>query len=140
MQYTSGCGVANRINCDTEQGGGLTGPEVFDHIYLHREFVDFRKSVNGLTIIVEEEMNLDPFSKYLFVFCNKRRDKMKALYWDNSGFALWYKGLEEEKFAWPKKITDDVVTINPSQLKMLLEGYNIWKLRSHRELKYNKSF
>ena len=50
-------------------------------IYLHREPVDFRKSINGLTLIVEQEMKLSPFSDALFVFCNKSRDKLKAVYW-----------------------------------------------------------
>ena len=114
----------------------MVGPENFDRIYIHREFVDFRKSVNGLTIIVQEEMNLDPFSKYLFVFSNRRRDRLKILYWDRSGFALWYKRLEEEKFPWPKKLEEEIITVDSNQLKMLLNGFNIWKLKAHKELKY----
>ena len=50
-------------------------------IYLHREPVDFRKSINGLTLIVEQEMQLSPFSDAVFVFCNKARDKLKVVYW-----------------------------------------------------------
>ncbi len=57
-------------------------------VYLHRKPVDFRKSINGLSIIVESEMALSPLSGALFVFCNKKRDKLKLLYWDKSGFAL----------------------------------------------------
>jgi transposase len=64
-----------------------------ESIYLHREPVDFRKSINGLSVIVEQQMQLSPFSNALFVFCNKKRDKLKVLYWDNTGFALWYKRL-----------------------------------------------
>ena len=60
-------------------------------IYLHREFVDFRKSINGLVVIVEQEMQISPFSEALFVFCNKGRDKLKVVYWDQTGFCLWYK-------------------------------------------------
>jgi hypothetical protein len=67
-------------------------------IYLHVDPVDFRKSINGLSLIVEDEMALSSISGSLFVFCNKKRDKLKALYWDESGFALWYKRLEKEKF------------------------------------------
>ena len=114
----------------------MTGPDNFEIIYLYREFVDFRKSVNGLTVIVQEEMKLDPFSNYLFIFTNKRRDRLKILYWDKSGFALWYKRLEREKFAWPKKIMEGIVIVEPFQLKMLLDGYNIWKLKPHEELKF----
>ncbi|VAW49330.1 Mobile element protein [hydrothermal vent metagenome] len=51
-------------------------------IYLHRDAVDFRKSINGLMVIVEDKMNLSPFNHALFVFCNRKRDKIKALYWN----------------------------------------------------------
>ena len=70
-------------------------------IYLHRDSVDFRKSINGLVTIVEQEMQLSPFAPALFVFCNRNRDRVKVLYWDQTGFCLWYKRLEKEKFKWP---------------------------------------
>ena len=60
-------------------------------VYLHREPVDFRKSINGLSVIVESTMQLSALSGALFLFCNRRRDKVKLLYWDQSGFCLWYK-------------------------------------------------
>ena len=56
-------------------------------IYLHKQPVDFRKSINGLSVIVEEHMRLSAFSGALFVFCNRQRDKVKVLYWDQTGFA-----------------------------------------------------
>ena len=60
-------------------------------IYLYKQPVDFRKSINGLSAIVEAEMDRSPFSGAVFVFCNRRRDKVRALYWDKTGFCLWYK-------------------------------------------------
>jgi transposase len=72
-------------------------------IYLHRDVVDFRKSINGLVTIVEQEMALSPFGDALFVFCNRNRDRVKVLYWDKTGFCLWYKRLEKEKFKWPRQ-------------------------------------
>jgi hypothetical protein len=60
-------------------------------IYLHRDAVDFRKSINCLMMIVEQEMELSPFAPAQFVFCNKNRDRIKVLCWDQSGFCLWYK-------------------------------------------------
>ena len=59
-------------------------------IYLYLGNVDFRKSINGLIVVVEQQMELNPFRDALFVFCNKKRDKLKVLYWDKTGFALWY--------------------------------------------------
>lgn len=64
-------------------------------IYLHKAPVDFRKGINGLSLIVEQHMNLNPFSEALFVFCNRTRDKLKVLYWQRNGFCLWQKRLED---------------------------------------------
>lgn len=66
----------------------------FDTVYLHRAPVDFRKSIDGLAAIVERELALDPFARSLFVFTCRRRNKVKILYFDRTGFALWYKRLE----------------------------------------------
>lgn len=105
-------------------------------VYCHREPVDFRKSINGLALIVENEMRLSCLSGALFCFCNRRRDKLKILYWDRSGFALWYKRLEEEKFKWPRKWSDEVIELSEVQLHWLLDGYDISQMHSHRVLDY----
>ena len=65
---------------------------------------------------------------------------MKMLYWDNSGFALWYKRLEKEKFAWPKHETEEVITITSEQLEWLLKGYSFWKMKPHKKLQFNNIF
>ena len=106
-------------------------------IYLHREVVDFRKSINGLVMIVEQEMALSPFSGALFVFCNRSRDKLKIVYWDQTGFCLWYKRLEKNKFYWPKQLDMDVITWNQEQLDWLLRGLNVIKMTSHKPLIYS---
>ena len=67
-------------------------------VYLHRDFVDFRKSINGLATIVETYMALPLISGVLFVFCNKGKDKLQILYWGNTEFALWYNRLKKDKF------------------------------------------
>ena len=100
-------------------------------VYLHREPVDFRKSINGLSVIVESEMSLSPFSGAVFVFCNRHRNKLKVLYWDQSGFALWYKRLEKEKFHWPRRWPEAVVTLTQTQLHWLLDGYDITQMQAH---------
>jgi transposase len=99
-------------------------------IYLHRTPVDFRKSINGLSFIVQESMALDVFSGALFVFGSRRRDKIKILYWDKTGFCLWYKRLEKDKFKWPRA-GDAVLNINSEQFDWLLRGLDIEKLTPH---------
>jgi transposase len=94
-------------------------------IYLYREFVDFRKSINGLAALVESETNLSLDSGALFLFTNKQRDKMKVLYWDKTGFALWYKRLEKAKFKWPSQEKKQVFTLSQFELDRLLAGFTI---------------
>ena len=110
----------------------------FNQIYLHRDPVDFRKSINGLGAIVQEEMKLDPFSSALFIFCCGRRKRLKILYWDRTGFALWYKKLEEDLFPWPKDIESETIEITSKELAWILDGINIWKITPHKDKKYSK--
>lgn len=98
----------------------------FANIYICREFVDFRKSINGLSAIVEADLALDIKKSSLFIFCNQRRTHLKMLYFDRSGFAIWMKRLEESKFSWPKDIHHQTVDISAKDLELLLEGINIW--------------
>lgn len=99
---------------------------IFEKIYIYRQFVDFRKSINGLSAIVVSDMGLDLRDPALFIFCNQKRTHMKMLYFDRSGFALWMKRLEEAKFSWPKKIEKDVIEISSKDIELLLDGVNIW--------------
>lgn len=94
-------------------------------VYLYRDFIDFRKSINGLSIIVEQQMELTSTDGSVFVFCNKGRDKLKILYWDKTGFALWYKRLERDKFKWPHKIESEKLVLSEQQLHWLLSGYDV---------------
>lgn len=70
-------------------------------VHLCRDAVDFRKQMRGLSVLVEEELELDPFSSHLFAFCNRRRDHVKLLFWERNGFVLWQKKLEKDRFPWP---------------------------------------
>jgi len=70
-------------------------------VYLSRGHVDMRKSINGLAAVVQGAFELDPFQDALFVFCNKDRNKIKVLFWDKDGFALYYKRRERGRFCWP---------------------------------------
>lgn len=101
-------------------------------VYVHRQPVDFRKSINGLSLLVQESLGLDVFSEALFVFGNRCRNKIKILYWDKTGFCLWYKRLEKDKFKWPRK-GDAVLPLTAEQFDWLLRGLDIEKLTPHSE-------
>ena len=101
-------------------------------VYLYNQPVDMRKSVNGLSAIVEYEMDASAFSKSLFVFTNKRRDKLKILCWEKNGFVIWYKRLEKERFTWFKD--DATKNISVKELNMLLDGYDVFKFKPHQPL------
>jgi transposase len=112
---------------------------LWDHsvdVYLHRDPVDFRKAINGLSLIVSEVMELSPFDRALFVFCNRQHSQLKVLYWDQTGFALWQKRLEKDKFQWPRRYTDECVHITHEQWLWLLRGFDITRLQSHSPLSF----
>ncbi len=109
----------------------------FDGIFLCRKAVDMRKSINGLAVIVEHELGQEPFGRFLFVFINKQRDILKMLYWDRTGFALWYKRLEKEFFKWPRAEIEGAITVSEEQLRWLLEGYDISKMKPHIDLNFS---
>ena len=90
-------------------------------IYIATGKVDMRKSIDGLSLLVSEVLNNNPLSGHLFVFCNKRGDKLKILYWDRNGFCLWYKRLEKSVFRLPA-IHGNVFSVNVAELGMLIEG------------------
>ena len=104
-------------------------------VYLCVEPVDFRKQINGLATLVQDALALDAFSEHLFVFTNRRRTQCRILYWERSGFVMWQKRLERERFAWPKR-TDTVVNLTGAELNLLLDGYDIWRMRPHPTLAY----
>jgi len=95
--------------------------------------VDMRKQVNGLSMLVQESMQLDPFSKSLFVFTNKRRDKIKILCWDKNGFLVWYKRLEKHRFT---KLTHHS-SLSVKQLNLYLDGYDIERFKPHEALRFD---
>jgi transposase len=74
--------------------------------------------------IVEDELEHDAYTGALFVFCNKARGKLKIIYWDKTGFALWYKRLEK-KFKWPNKVSSQAFELTEQQLACFLSGYAV---------------
>ena len=104
-------------------------------IFIRPGYTDLRKAANGLTVIVQEEMHEDPFSGRVYMFCNRERKLLKAVYWDKTGFWLSQKRLEKARFPWPDT-TEAVQELDTAALKMLLAGIDFFK--AHKELYYKK--
>jgi len=103
-------------------------------VYLCVEPVDFRKSINGLSLIVEQTLLLDPFQDTLYVFVNRQRNKIKMLYWEKNGFCLWYKSLQKQRFQWPRDKHAATITLDGEQLNWLLDGFDLWRNKPHQAL------
>jgi transposase len=108
-----------------------------EQVYLCRAPVDFRKSIGGLSVLVEQELELDPFGSALYVFINRHYDKIKVLYWHRNGFCLWLKRLEADKFAWPKDCALATQPVSLQEFEWLLEGFDLWKGRPHKSLHFS---
>jgi len=96
-------------------------------IYLSCGVTDLRKSVDGLANIVRNDFKMDPFGNYLFLFCNRARNRLKGLMWDKNGFCLYYKRLDGEgaKFRWPNNSDEAVRDIKVPQLQLLMDGFSV---------------
>jgi len=106
-------------------------------VHLCRDPVDFRKAINGLSILVAEAMELDPFSAHVFGFCNRKRDQVKLLVWERNGFVLWQKRLEKDRFPWPRDESDEILPVTGRELNWLLDGIDVFRLRPHEELSFS---
>jgi transposase len=95
-------------------------------IFLCTADVDLRKSFDGLAQMVRQFLGGDPLSGHLFVFRNKRRDRLKLLYWDGDGLAIWYKRLEKGSFRFPAPTGDGQgVEIRVADFAMILDGVDL---------------
>jgi transposase len=104
-------------------------------IYLKTGITDMRKSINGLSALVQNEMKKNPFEPGYFLFCGKTRRILKLLYWDRTGFALWYKRLEQARFPWPEK-EEEAKSITVEQVEWLLSGIDFFK--AHKKSSYSR--
>ena len=105
-------------------------------VYLHREAIDFRLSINGLALLVEKALGLDPFAACVDVFSNRRRNRVKILGWDRNGFWLLLKRLEQDRFIWPT--AEAVPALTVEQLHWLLEGIDIGVVQRHPQRLYER--
>jgi transposase len=97
-----------------------------------------RKSIDGLMSIVAHNFQMDPYSNALFLFCGRRSDRIKALYYEKDGFTLLYKRLESGKYQWPRNRAE-VLALSRQQLRWLLEGLSIEQPKSIQTVK-NRHF
>lgn len=109
--------------------------EMIDEVYMASGPTDLRKGIDGYSALVTSTMNLDPFEKNLYLFCNRKKDKIKILYWDGSGFWLFYKRLESGKFKWLKSTDPLTLQLNNQEFRWLLEGLAIHQKDAFKPLK-----
>ena len=115
-------------------------PEV--RVLLFRRPTDMRKSFHGLVALVESELRQDPLSGTLFVFVNRRRDRMKILYWGQTGFCIWYQQLQKGTYQLPDPDSldqDDALEVTRAQLSMILDGIDLASIRQRARFQLDRS-
>jgi transposase len=114
----------------------MMGSSFGSKVYIALGATDMRKSINGLSLLVEEQFDLDLFSGSLFAFCNRKRDIVKILYWADNGFCIWMKRLEEDIFRWPD-CEAEVMEVSGEALGWLLHGLDLSD--AHQRLAYSSA-
>ena len=109
-------------------------------VYLACGHTDMRKSIDGLAGIVQNSFALDPFSAALFVFCNRKRDRVKILEWDVDGFWLYFKRLEKGRFRWPAPGDEATMNLSGEELSILLGGVRVEQKLKRNTLPESLSF
>lgn len=108
----------------------FTGAE---RVYIACGYTDLRRGIDGLAELVRQQFRLDPFSNTLFLFCGRKRDRIKALYWEGNGFLLLYKRLEQGVYQWPRS-ESEARELTPQQYRWLMEGLNVDQPKAHRDV------
>lgn len=106
-------------------------PESQVRIWLYARPTDMRKSYDGLSALVNQQLQEDPLSGQLFVFVNRRQTQMKILYFDRSGYCIWSKRLEQGQFNYNRSAQEKQL-LDWTQLKLLLEGIEVKNTRQYR--------
>lgn len=104
-----------------------------DKVYIACGYTDIRKGIDGLALLVQHQFQLDPFTNTLFLFCGRKRDRIKGLYWEGDGFLLLYKRLERGTYQWPRTVAE-VRQLTPQQYRWLMEGLQIEQPKAHKQL------
>ena len=103
-------------------------------VYLAVGFTDLRRGIDSLAATVQSQFELDPFAEgTLFLFCGRRRDRIKGLLWEGDGFLLLYKRLEAGTFQWPRT-GQEALHLTAQQYRWLMEGLNIEQPKAHKQI------
>jgi transposase len=102
-------------------------------VYLCVAPVDMRKQAASLALLIEQSLRLNVFEPALFVFANRRCDRVRIVYWERNGLCQWSKRLERERFVWPRTSGAGTVTMSGRELNALLDGFDVWS-RGHRAM------
>lgn len=102
-----------------------------DNVYIARGYTDLRRGIDGLAALVQQEFSLDPITNTLFLFCGRRRDRIKALYWEGNGFVLLYKDWSPAPFQWPRS-ESEARMLTRQQYRWLMEGLSIDQPKAHK--------
>ena len=100
-------------------------------VYLALGYTDLRKGIDGLAGLVQRQFHLDPYQEALFLFCGRRKDRLKGLYWEGDGFLLVYKRLEAGSFQWPRN-GNEAKEITAQQYRWLMEGLSVEQPKANR--------
>lgn len=104
-------------------------------IFLSCKPCDMRKSIEGLTTLVQTQLQMDPFENCLYVFCNRACDKCKILHWSNNGWWLYYRKLSRGVFRWKFYENKQVLEVSERQFRWLLDGLSMDQPSAHKPVK-----
>jgi len=110
-------------------------------VFLYRRPTDMRKSFAGLVALTESALKKDPLSGSFFVFVNRRRDRIKILYWGQTGFCIWYQQLQQGTYQLPSQDSldaQDTLEVTRSQLSLILDGIDLSSVRQRRRFQLQR--
>lgn len=110
-----------------------------NNVYIACGYTDLRYGIDGLSTLVQNSFNLNPFTKgTLFLFCGRKTDRIKGLLWEGDGFLLLYKRLEEGKFKWPRN-RSEALKMTPQQYRWLMDGLILFPENTVKEVQPKRS-
>lgn len=109
-------------------------PSKAEHVYIAIGYTNLRMGIDGLSSLVANRFHENPQTNSLFLFCGRKRDRIKGLYWDRDGFILLYKRLETGRYQWPRT-ENELKELTSQQFRWLMEGLNIYQEKAIQPVK-----